>query len=105
MNEALVFLWIICAGAGLGLFYFGTLWLTVQRMGSQRNPALWLVLGFLVRVSLTLGGLYWLFGDRIIRIALAMGGFLIGRTILIKYLGPDMGAKPEQGGRRNAANS
>ena len=105
MNEALVLLGVVCGGAALGLFYFGTLWLTVQRMGSQRNPGLWLVLGFLVRISLTLGGLYWLFGDKIIQIALAMGGFIIGRTIVFRYLGPDMGAKSEQGGTKNAANS
>lgn len=105
MNEVLVFLGVFTAGGGLGLFYFGTLWFSVKRMESQKNPALWLVLSFFVRISLTLGGLYWLFDDNILHIAAAMGGFFVGRTILIKYLGPDMGAKSKQGGRKRAADS
>jgi F1F0 ATPase subunit 2 len=81
-------LFALSAGAALGLFYFGGLWLTVQRLTDSRRPAVWLLVSFLLRTGLLLVVLYFVMGGQLERLAAAMFGFLISRQVLIGRLKP-----------------
>lgn len=85
---------VFLAGMGLGCFYFGGLWLTTQTLGRtaratlQKNsslaPMLTMLLSFMVRMCITLAGLYWLMQGSWIRVLVALLGILAAR-FLIKH--------------------
>ncbi len=92
------------AGIVLGLFYFGTLWLVVRRLPSSRRPVLLVLGSFFLRMTFTLAGFYFVFGDSWQRLVLCLLGFLASRTYLIRVFGP-AGLKPEtEGGKTYADN-
>ncbi len=88
MIDYLLLILVFIAGAALGFFYFGTLWLTVNRIKETRYPILLVLGSFLGRLAVTMGGFYLVFGGRWERIVLCLVGFLLARTILIRRLGP-----------------
>ena len=70
-------------GFGLGIFYFSCLWFTVQHLVRTRHPVLLMVGSGVVRLSTALVGFYWLVDGRWERLLLALGGFLVSRSLLI----------------------
>lgn len=81
--------WIIAAlliGGGLGLFYFGGLWMTVRRAACAPQPELLFCMSFLMRTGAVLLGFYMLTGGRWERLAAGMAGFLLARTLLIRLM-------------------
>jgi F1F0 ATPase subunit 2 len=77
------------AGAALGIFYFGGLWLTVQRLSSARHPGLLILSSFLVRMAVLLALLYWLAAGHFTRLLAAMGGLIAMRLLLMHWWGPE----------------
>jgi F1F0 ATPase subunit 2 len=71
------------AGALIGLFYFGGLWLTTRALPQARNPALLVMGSFMGRTAVSLFALYLLMDGRWERLLLGMAGFLMARFILI----------------------
>ncbi len=49
----------LAAGIVLGALFFGGLWWTVRRGLTAANPALWFGLSGLLRMALTVSGLYY----------------------------------------------
>lgn len=81
--------WMIAATAAGGAFgaaYFGGLWLTVRSLSTMDQPALWLMVSFVCRVSIVLTGFYYVMGGRWEQLLACMAGFLIARTVLIRRL-------------------
>jgi F1F0 ATPase subunit 2 len=74
----------LLAGAALGGFFFGGLWLTVRKMESMRNPTLLLLASFLGRTLITLAGFFLIAGGRWERLMVAVVGFVIVRLVLIR---------------------
>jgi len=74
------------AGIGLGLFYFGSLWLTVQRLPDSRSPALLMFGSFLVRMSLTLFGLFLVMHGSWKRLTICVAGLLLSRMLIVRRL-------------------
>ena len=84
-NTILPFGLALLAGIGLGLFYFGGLWLTVQCLPTIRHPA-WLMLGsFLMRTLAALFGFYAVMSDSWARLLVCLAGFLVMRTVLTSH--------------------
>ena len=70
-------------GAAMGVFYYGGLWLTVERLSRVKNPTLWSNLSLLIRISVLLG-LCYLFLELLQAAALvAFVGFLLARSLLM----------------------
>lgn len=91
MNGFMILVLACAAGMGLGLFYFGGLWLTVRRLPDSGGPAL--VLGsFVGRTALTLLGFYFVMDGRWERMLACLAGFIIARQVLISRLRPDRAA-------------
>lgn len=99
MIDWLALFWALLAGAGLGLFYFGGLWLTVNQLlrASLRadahsvtkisHPGALFLLSFIVRTAITLLGFYLVMGSRWERAAPLVIGFLLARLITVRYWG------------------
>lgn len=89
MSEPWLLLLAGIAGAGLGLLFFGGLWYTIRQLPQSRRPALLLISSFLIRLSLTLLGFYWILGGAaaaIDRLLVAFIGFLLVRLLLTRRL-------------------
>jgi len=74
-------------GLLIGLLYFGALWWTVRRMSSARRPALLVAGSFLVRAAVAAVGIVCVSGGEPLALGVAMAGFLVGRSILIRVVG------------------
>lgn len=77
------------AGVGLGLFYFGGLWLTIRRLPTCRWPAPLLAASFVGRTAVVLVGFYFVMGGRWERIVASLLGFVMARHLLISRLRPE----------------
>lgn len=88
MREALLLFAALVAGAGLSVPMFGGLWWTLRRLPSSRHPTLLAVGSFWLRLAVTVLGFYLITAGDWRRGAVALVGFLIGRTILVRRLGP-----------------
>ena len=80
-------------GSGLGLFYFGGLWLTVQQLPVTRNPYRLALFSFFCRLGITMFVLSLIIGGReqlddVIALLACGLGFLVVRTIMILLILP-----------------
>ena len=75
------------AGIILGLFYFGGLWITVQRLPTARHPALLTMGSFLGRTAVTLGGFYLVMAGSLGNLLACLVGFLLARQISVRRAG------------------
>ena len=89
------------AGAGLGLFYFGGLWLTVRRLAGSGSPVLLFGASFLVRTALTVLGFYFVMDGSLGRVLACLLGFIVARQLLVSRLRP--GREPTSSRGREGA--
>jgi F1F0 ATPase subunit 2 len=78
-------------GIGLlvGLFYFGSLWLTVSRIQQTQHPMALMLGSLFVRLGITLVIFYLIArGGQWERIIACLLGFLVSRIILVRHYQP-----------------
>ncbi len=102
MIFSLTVLLAFIGGLLLGLFYFGSLRMTVAYLAQSRKPLLVLFTSFIVRIALLLIGLYFIMWHNWLRGLAALVGIFLMRTILIVATGVPQGAnlpgcKPRDG--------
>jgi F1F0 ATPase subunit 2 len=85
MNETWTWIWAGMAGVLLGMLFFGGLWWTVRKSVSSQRPALWFFGSFLLRMSLTLAGFYWVAGDQWQRLLACLVGFIFARWMVMQW--------------------
>ncbi len=84
MNTAIAGLLIpIAMGMATGWFFFGSLWLVVQRMREAAHPALLLVVAGLVRYLVAAGAFYVAMAGEWQRALLCLAGFLLARAAML----------------------
>ncbi|MBP6503395.1 MAG: ATP synthase subunit I [Rhodoferax sp.] len=88
MIDALSLLLVLLAGVALGLVFFGGLWWTVRRGLASPRPALWFIGSLIVRVALTLGGIYIVAGDQWPRLLAILLGFWLARALVLRLTMP-----------------
>ena len=84
MNEVWIAAWVLLVGTTLGLFFFGGLWWTVRCAMASSRPAAWFIGSLLVRVTVTLGGIYAVSGDQWQRLLLCLMGFWLARIVVLR---------------------
>lgn len=86
----------VAVGLLLGLFYYGTLWLILQRLPQLKHPAAWIGLGLLLRTMTVVFILYLLFADSWQQLLIALSGMLTSRALLVNRIkpGPSLTDKP-----------
>lgn len=89
MSPFLPVLLAFAAGLGLGLFYFGGLWLTVRRLPASRYPVPLLLISFAGRTAAAVVGFYFVMDGRWERALACLVGFLVARIVLTARLRPD----------------
>ena len=76
------------AGLLLGSFYFGGLWLTVRKLPGFGNPGILILGSFVVRLLVTMCGMYLVMDGKWERLVTCLAGFLLMRIVLTRLLGP-----------------
>ena len=89
MTPLLPLVLAFAAGLGLGLFYFGGLWLTVRQLPTSRYPVPLLLVSFAGRTAAVVVGFYFVMGGHWERALACLVGFLIVRFALTARLRPD----------------
>lgn len=79
------------AGLGIGLFFFGGLWLTVRRISTSRYPALLTLSSFWVRLIFSLLAFYIVMDSHWQMLLACLGGFLVMRFFMTRLVNPDKG--------------
>ena len=74
------------AGVLLGVFFYGGLWLTVQRVASTGHPILLTIGSFWLRMVIVLAGFVVLARRGFVDVTLAMAGFVVGRMLVSRFL-------------------
>ena len=84
--------WLLVAfvvGAVLAVIRFTGLWLTVKRLPRARHPAAFTLSSHFVRLLVTLGGFVVVaWGGHWPRLIAGLIGFIVGRMVLTRILGP-----------------
>jgi F1F0 ATPase subunit 2 len=88
VGEAMWIVPAVAGGAVLGAFFFGSLWLTVQRLPRVERPGLVVLVSFFARTLVTLLGFYLLMDGRWERLVAALLGFLAARAVILPLARP-----------------
>lgn len=89
MSTALPLLLALVVGLGLGLMYFGGLWLTVRQLGRVRAPTLLFGVSFVLRTVLAVAGMYLVMDGSWQRMLACLAGFIIVRQVMVSRLHPE----------------
>ena len=84
MNDTLPLVLGAAGGLFLGAMFFGGLWWTVRKGVSSESPALWFFGSSLLRMSIALGGFFFVSGGQWDRLMLCLLGFVIARLIVTR---------------------
>jgi F1F0 ATPase subunit 2 len=84
LSDAAVWLGAALAGALLALTYFAGLWWTVQHVTRTRHPVLLVVVSFGLRTALAVAVLFVIMSGEVMRLLVALGGFLLVRTVVLR---------------------
>jgi F1F0 ATPase subunit 2 len=85
MNEIVYMILAFIGGLLLGTIFFGGLWFTVRKLVISKIPALWFLGSFILRVSITLIGFYYISTGSWQRLLICVAGFIIARFAVIHF--------------------
>jgi F1F0 ATPase subunit 2 len=89
------YMWLLISaflpGVVLGIFYFGSLWITVQQLPTTAYPVRLFIGSFIGRMAVTLIGFYLVMNGQWQRVLICLVGFVGARILLTRFWGP----KPE----------
>lgn len=89
IRDGVALILALAAGLGIGVFYFGGLWLTVRRLPVTRQPALLMAASFLGRTVVGMLGVYLVMGGELSRLLACLVGIIVARVILVHRLRPE----------------
>jgi F1F0 ATPase subunit 2 len=84
MNETLSLVLALMAGVVLGGIFFGSLWWTVRKCVSSKQPALWFFGSGLLRMTVVLAGFYFVAQGHWERLLACLLGFVMARAIVTR---------------------
>lgn len=87
MNELLLWIFSFTFGIGLGVFYFGGLWLTMRRLPDSQRPELLTLGSFLGRSAVCIFGFYLIIGTGLEGLAFSLAGFIFTKIAMVCRLG------------------
>lgn len=77
---------LLLAGCGLGLFFYGGLWLTIRAVRGSRHPALLVVTSFWTRTAVVISGFLLLMDEVWQNALVCLAGFLLGRVVCARLI-------------------
>jgi F1F0 ATPase subunit 2 len=94
MNVVIAALGPFFGGMGLGVLFFGGLWLTVRRGLASGRAGLWFAASSLLRTAVALIGMYWLTGGRWQALLPCVAGFYLARVAVTRFAGAPLAPAP-----------
>ena len=93
MSKTLTPIIAFLIGSGLGLFYFGGLWLTVQQLPVTKHPYRLMLFSFLFRLGISMFVLSLIVSGNtklynVVSLLAGCLGFLMVRTMMILFIQP-----------------
>ena len=85
MNDIVYMILAFIGGLLLGTIFFGGLWFTVRKLVISKIPALWFLGSFILRVSITLIGFYYISYGSWQRLLICVAGFITARYSVIYF--------------------
>lgn len=85
MNEILNIIITLIVGLILGTIFYAGLWFTVKKALVSKTPAIWFIGSFIIRVTITLIGFYFVGKGNIKNIIVCFLGFIIARIVVTNY--------------------
>ena len=85
MNDIVYMILAFIEGLLLGTIFFGGLWFTVRKLVTSKIPALWFLGSFILRISITLIGFYYISSGSWQRLLICVAGFIIARFAVIHF--------------------
>ena len=85
MNEIINLLPGLLAGIGLGIVFFGGLWLTIQKGLQSKKSGLIFTGSFIIRMTVILVGFYYVGANDWQMMLACLAGFLIARLVITRY--------------------
>jgi len=83
INDLLVFAALFFVGMFLGVFFFGGLWLTVQKCTLSRRPWLWFSISLVLRTGVIFVGFYLIAPGGLVWLVSSLTGFVAARGLVI----------------------
>lgn len=83
-NEVVNLLPALLAGIGLGVLFFGGLWLTVKNGLGSDKARLIFALSFIVRLAIVLAGFYFVGAGNWKKMVVCLVGFLFARIVITR---------------------
>ena len=87
MNEYLLPIFSFTFGIGLGIFFFGGLWLTMMRFPHSQRPVLLTLGSFLFRSAVSIFGFYLVVETGLGGLAFSLAGFILTKIVIVSRLG------------------
>lgn len=89
MQHILLILLTFVPGVVLGIFYFGSLWITVRQLPTTAYPTRLFIGSWLGRLAVTLLGFYLVMDGQWQRALLCLLGFITARIVLTRFWQPN----------------
>ncbi len=94
MNEIFILMLNLVSGIGLGIFYFGGLWLTLKQLPYSQQPVLLTLGSFFGRTAICLFVFYLVVRvSHLEGLMLSLAGFILMKFVLIRSLSPNKKSK------------
>lgn len=84
MPSPISFAVVLLAGFGLGIVFFGGLWMTVRRLPRSPHPGLLTVASFWGRTAIVVSGFILVMGGRWENAVVCLAGFMLARFVLTR---------------------
>lgn len=84
MNEMIALVLVLLAGFGIGVVFYGGLWLTVSRIQTARHSWLLVAASSVMRTALALAAMWWIAQGSGARLALCLPGFVLARFAVLR---------------------
>lgn len=91
-HAIITYILTLILGFALGIFYFGSLWITVRELPTTGLPIRLVVGSYIGRLIIAGFGFYLIMDGHWERGIIAIAGFILARTYLVRRLG----LKPEE---------
>ena len=85
ISDPWTFFLVGAAGACLGVFYYGGLWWTVNRVLLEGKPTYWFIGGLLLRLGVTMSGFYLVGAGQWARLLACLAGFILARMVVTHW--------------------
>lgn len=85
MDETISMIIAFVVGIALGIIFFGGLWFTVKKVVVAKLPSLWLLISFILRVSITMLGFYLIADNNWQNLLLCLVGFILARFMVMHF--------------------